>query len=861
MKKILALFTIPTLLLCNNLILPKQNLFITRYKNLEYIYSKDRDIADIAKFQSKVIDIYTKEFGFKLDDKLYVILNSNSNQLANAISTQIPLNSQFLYNGGATYIDYFCFNSWGKNLIIHETSHNFQLNPKENIISKTAHKIVKNSPFTYIAGFPIFPIPNIMINPFILEGNAVLNESRFGNGGRLYSGYALAELIELAKSNKITPNLMYNITLNFPYGEKSYLIGGFFQKFLADRYGIKRVNSYFKRYSKQTIPLYVNNTFKIHFGEDFKTLLREFVEDIKKRHIGYKRAKGEKLIDTQIYVPMNRSSNGNILFLVGNFRDYPYIASFNGEKLKLKKGSFKIGEVFKIDGKYYTKSTAQTSPTKIEFGLFNDKGYIKKGTEGRAIEGFLSNGEVVYFDIDKSFNRPQIYIDGIFYDSANSSVFIDGDSIYYFKQSKNIRTLYKNREGIFKYRGYYGFITDIRGDNIYFIAPTKNGSGIYLFNGKEIKRALEGDNIIDFKLIDNKKALINTIESDRYIYKIAKLDPKPSKIAEFKEIKFKNSIKEVQNIDLKSKKYTPLRNLKYSSLNQYFEYGSSGELIFNIGANFSDPATYNVADINLFRDNSKVVGGVEYENRENILKFRGGVYGADYKNGEDSVGYRVNFEFPIARRGYYSANLGVEYLKEYDSIQRPTTIYLNIEDIREFGVSKYPSSLNSINLFLTDDRDNFLYGFRYKKLFQFGYQNFFEFNLESKRSSKLEIKREKGIELDSNLDNIFQTPIETEILNIDNNRYVKSINSFEVGLYKSFDTPLYYFSFPISLQRTTLYTKYRRFNIENYTQTTFGVESDMVFFNNGVVPVKFEYIKTPYSRDRELFRVLIGVDF
>jgi hypothetical protein len=861
MKKILPLFIVTTALFCENLILPNQNLFLSRYKTLEYIYSKDRNIEDIAEFHSKIIDIYTKEFGFKLDDKLYVILNSNNNQLANAISTQIPLNSQFLYNGGASYIDYFCFNSWIKNLIIHETSHNFQLNPKENIISKSASKVVKNSPFMYILGFPIFPIPNIMINPFILEGNAVLNESRFGNGGRLYSGYALAELVELANNNKITPNLMYNKTLNFPYGEKSYLIGGFFQKFLADRYGIKRVNSYFKLYSKQLVPLYVNATFKAHFKKDFETLLQEFVKDIKRRHKDYKRAKGEELIDTQIYVPMNRSSNGDILFLIGNFRDYPSIASFNGKKLKLKKDSYRVGEVFKIDGKYYTKSTAKTSPIKIEFGLFDNRGYIKKGTQGKAVEGFLNDGRVVYFDINNSFNIPQIYIDGIFYDSANSSVFIDKNDIYYFKQNKNIRTLYKNRKALFKYRGYYGFVTDVRGDNIYFIAPTKHGSGIYIFNGKEIKRAMSGDNIIDFKLIDKKRALINTIESNRYIYKIAKLNPRASKIAEYKEIKFKNTIKELKSVKLKSKKYTPLKNLKYSSLNQNFEYDSNGELIFNIGANFSDPATYNIANINIFKDNNKIVGGAEYENRENIIKFRGGVYGAEYKNGEESIGYRINLETPIAKRGYYSANLGIEYLKEYDSTQRPATLYLNIEDSRKFGISKYPSSLNSINLFLTDDRDNFLYGFRYKKLFQFGYQNFFEFNLESKRSDKLDIKREKGIKLDSTLDNIFQTPLQIEVLNIDKSRYVKNINSFEIGLYKSFDTPLYYFSFPLSMQRTTLYTKYKRFNIRDFTQTTFGIESDIVFFNNGVVPIRFEYIKTPYGKDNELFRVLTGIDF
>ncbi len=45
-----------------------------------------------------------------------------------------------------------------------------------------------------------------------------------------------------------------------------------------------------------------------------------------------------------MYVPMNRFKN-EILFLVGNFRDYPNIAIFNGKKLKLKRGSYKRGKV------------------------------------------------------------------------------------------------------------------------------------------------------------------------------------------------------------------------------------------------------------------------------------------------------------------------------------------------------------------------------------------------------------------------------------------------------------------------------------------------------------------------------------
>jgi len=860
MKRVFLIF-LSIGVVANDLILPEQDLYFTKYKDSEYIYSKEINISQIANLQSSIIDRYTNEFGFNLDDTLSITISSNQDQRANGISTQIPLNSQFLYIGGGADMDYFCSSSWIKNLLTHETAHNFQLNPKENIVSKTAHKIFKNNPFTYIGLFPIFPIPNIMINSFLLEGNSVLNESRFGNGGRLYSGYALAELIELSKANKIRPELMYNSTLYFPYGEKNYLIGGFFQKFLAEKYGIDRVNGFFKTYSKQIIPLSVNSTFKKQFGKDFETLLEEFTRDINSRYKEYKRAKGKLLIKSQIFVPMNRD-RGDILFLVGNFRDYPNLAIFDGKNLKLKRGSFKSGKPFRVDGKYYTKSVTYTSSKEIKHGLFDENGDIKEETKGRAVEGFLPDGKVVYFDILKSIDTPHIYIDGKFYDTANSSVFIDkSGNLYYFKQKGIEKTLYKNRKALFSYRGYYGFVVDVKKDNIYFIAPTKNGSGVYMFDGKGIKRAILGDNIIDFKLINSKEALINTINHNGYEYKIAKVAPISSKIPEVKEIKFKKSIKIDRDLKLDSKEYNPITNLKYSSFNQFFGFDSDSELFFNLNLNFIDPTTYNSSTLTLFRDNTKIVGGVGYQNSKNILEFDGAVYGADYDNGENSFGYRLNLELPLAKRGYYGANLGLSYTKEYDSLQRPASLYLNLIDSRTFGISKYPSSLNSLNIFIADDRDNFLYGFDYTKFHQFGDQNFVGFNLKSINGTKLNPKRAKGVKLDSSIDSLSQNPIEVEVLNLDRNFYVKSLTSFEIGLYKSFDTPLYYFSFPLSLKRTTLYSKYRRFNLKNFTQTTLGLESDIVFFNNFTLPIKFEYINTPYSSDDYMLRAVVGIEY
>jgi len=303
MYKVILSLTASTLLLFSSVVVP-DDYFIADEENLSYIYTQEHAslMPKMKAYQEEILKGYEKEFGFKLDEKLYVGLASNNNQIANGFSTQIPFNAQLFYGAGAAYIDYFSSASWLKTLLIHETAHNFQLNPKENFLSKRTHQLLGNTPLSFIGILPLFPIPNLLENPFILEGNAVMNESRFGNGGRLFSGYALAEVVAMAKAGAIRPELMYNATLEFPYGEKAYLVGGFFQHFLVQRYGIERVNGYFKTFSTQPFPFFTNRIFKEQYGKSFEVLLREFVEEIKTKHADFRATKGELLTQSFICI-------------------------------------------------------------------------------------------------------------------------------------------------------------------------------------------------------------------------------------------------------------------------------------------------------------------------------------------------------------------------------------------------------------------------------------------------------------------------------------------------------------------------------------------------------------------------------
>ena len=854
-----------------SLFMPNDRYRVVEDNNISYIYSSEYNISKIRSYQKSIIKKYQDEFDFKLDDILYVGLASQNNQISNAFSTQIPFNSQVLYGAGVLNIDYFCFNSWLKMVISHETAHNFQLNPKANEISNISHKILGNTPVSFIGIFPVFPIPNLMINSFLLEGNAVLNESRFNNGGRLYSGYALSEVVSMTRDNKIIPKLMYNSTLEFPYGEKSYLVGGFFQRFLMEKYGIKKVNSYFKTYSKELFPFYVNSTFREHFGKSFEILLKEFVNEIKFKYRGYRVTKGKIVAKSQFFIHLNRSKS-EIYTLIGDYRSYPKILSFSKGKTALKRGAYRVGKPFKINNIYYTASSAKISPTKIKVGLFDSSAYIKKDTVGRVVEGFLPNGKMVYFDINKSLDIPYIYINNKFYDTANSSIFIsDSGDLYYFKQRDNIRTLYRNRKPIFSYNGHYGFVADVDRDSIYFISLTKNGSGIYSYRDGKIYRVSSGDDIIDFKNIDSKRGFVTTITSNGYLYQIINLKPKLSKIPKPDYIISKMEYSNEDN--LKSKEYSPIKELRYSSLTQSMGFSDYEGFILNLKADFYDPAIQNSLSTILSSNKQRVIGGLSYKNSANLLEFGGDIYGVshnkDYNNeNEDDYGYLLHLKLPFLAKGYNRASLSLDYLKEYDSIYRkPLMLSLDISNIKWFGISKYPNSKNILNLLLSKDRDTLIYGTAYDFLYGLGYESYIGFNGTLLKSDSLDRRLDKGIKIDSSLNNPIEDNFVITIPTLDRTIYAKEVKSAEFSLYKSIDTPLYFFSFPISIQRNSIYIKDKIYNIDYlnsnkiYNQETLGLESDFILFNIFRLPIKFEYIYNGDTKDKSLFRFMFSEEF
>ncbi|HNC75470.1 MAG TPA: hypothetical protein PK362_11385, partial [Elusimicrobiota bacterium] len=292
---------------------------------------------------------YEKQFGFALDERLYVGLISDYNQIANGFSTPLPNNRQINYIGGTELVDYFSVRSWLETLIYHETAHNYQLNAKDNPVSSSLHKVFGNG----MVISPFIIMPNIAVNSFLLEGNAVLNESWHGNGGRLYSGRFKVQTLLQVKAGYFTPERMHNHTLFFPYGEHHYSMGGFFQYYLAEKYGLVKTNRFFKENSLDWYwPFLTNNAMWRTIGRDFEGAMGDYVKSAKKDAQSVVEVQGKVLVRSKYFSSLNGDKD-ELYFLVNQEGvRAPELARFNlkSKSLLLRRESYMEGKVVKVGG-------------------------------------------------------------------------------------------------------------------------------------------------------------------------------------------------------------------------------------------------------------------------------------------------------------------------------------------------------------------------------------------------------------------------------------------------------------------------------------------------------------------------------
>lgn len=828
----------------------------------------------VLDFESRLLQTYSASFGFDLDDTQYVGLLSSHNQVANAFSSQIPFNLQMNFPAGSMMVDYFAGTSWIKTLLLHESTHNFQLNPKKNMLSYYAHKVVKNSFMTWLLLGPIFPVPNLAENSFILEGNAVLNESWHNNGGRLYNGALLAMAITQAKAGYITPQRTYNNHLYFPYGTHNYVVGGFFELFLAQKYGIDKVNSYFYNFSGQWIPLFTNAVFKETFGKTFEEEIAAYQDWILSEYAGFQASQGEVLLHSKVSVALNSDAD-EIYFVTSNHLSAPSLIRFDkkSHQIHQQKTAHIIGKVFKEKGAYYTLGSSHTAPDNIEVGLYDRDGHLLPKSASKAVQGVMSDGRLVYFDVASSFDQPQMYVDGAFYAQVNSSVFTYHDKHYYFVQEEKTRTLYEDKKPLFSYKGWYGFVCDKDANGIYFIANSRYGSTLYRYHDKQIERMSMADDIVDARLFSTNEALVETMGAKGVTYRKISLDARPEAVTEVRyffedDARFKGWDFEDASSLPPAQKYHALSNLHYASLTQSVSATGNG-VDFDIAANFSDVLSSNTLSLFSFKSGQKTVAGLGYDSSVYRLNFQASLFGVlDHEDNESSRGFGTHLalNYPLWQRQYEKMDVGLSYLmKDTREDKVPLTLSLAYQNHYHYGHSMYLSAAEDWRLSLGLDRADKAVGGSYYLAKELGDELYGGVDVQGAWSDAAVRGSKRGIMIEQ-YQNRFSDALNVEMPSIADTSYVKNVLKAGLSLRKVFNLDKYFFSFPISLRREALYGKYHYYNMElfsekrrDFHEVTVGINADLLYFNSLALPLNVEYIHNNDLENSNNVRVLFDL--
>ena len=833
--------------------------------------------SEISGYEAAVLRRYEQLFDYRLDDTLYQGLASPKNQIANAFSTQVPLNMQIDFIGGSLLPDYFATTSWLKTLMLHESAHNFQLNAKHNPLSRVSYRIFKNTPVSWLYFAPVFPLPNLLESSFMLEGNAVLNESIFGNGGRLYNGSFRALALTQAKAGLITPARLYNDHLFFPYRTHHYILGGYFQLFLAEKYGIEKTDRYFLAFSDQWLPFFTNAVCKSHFGTDFETLVAAYNRWLLEKSKAFHETKGDEVAFSKANVAMNSDEN-EIYFLVSDHHSAPRLVHFSkhAKTIRKEEGDFLFGKAFKISGHYYTRASGRVRRDKVAVGLFDREGKLLAGTVSQAIQSLLPDGQRLYFDVPNSLDGFQLYRGSAFVARVHSSVLSDiAGNIYYFKQHGKTRTLYRNTTPLFHYRGYYGKVADVDSSGgILFIANSREGAALYRFLDGNIVRMTPGDDIVDARLIDEKDALLEVVRPDGIAFVKVPLQPEPASVYENRYFFEDRYYLEETNSSVAAplRVYHAWNNLHYSALSQNVEVSDKGSVNFSLNAAFSDPLVRNRMRLYTSRYDDDTIAGIGYDNSAYDLRFGADLYGVlshDAEVHDRGFGLNAYVRYPWYAQTYLHGDLFANLHLDSDrDAKSPLSVGAEVRKVKQFGDSFYPNLYHRGKLFGVEDRGDHAFGFRYTLSGDIADMLYGGIDLHYARSdTDRAASKERGILIDDSSFASFSDPSRFEMPSLRYKIYAKEALKGELSVKKVLNFSHYFFSFPLSLRREAFYGRYRYFSLKgqkerfSFNEYAAGVTFELLFLHKVPVPVTFEWMQNDDLKDPEHFRVLFDLQF
>lgn len=493
----------------------------------------------------------------------------------------------YIYSNIDEAINQVASHNWLQDSIAHELVHLYQLNAQRKISRYFRWIFPPPSWFVY---------PNIYMHRLILEGNAILFESIYGTGGRLFSGWVRAFVFSQLKNPVSLKRILNNHNDLFSTKEK-YFHGGYFFSFLSENHSLTEINNLFFHHRNHIVfPSEfqsINWAFYKTFGESFESLFKKYENFYLQKALKQKKETTPALFKSGKAPPLN-SDRENIYFMTFDGKSPPSLVILNKktEVFSSKKQDMPVGKVFLIDNSFYSTGTGYTSTLISETSLFKN-GYIPLKQYNSRYVMDIKNNKVISFDTSRGPMGFPLLINESFYDFIQSTAVMDQKGhVYYFKQDKETRTLYRDKTPLWSFKGYYSFPVEADKESIYFIGPTEYGSSLFSYTRGKVFRLSPSDTIIAGRKIRKNRFLVTEIGPSSYEYKIIntnKISEKPVLYkykfrkrhnflnASIKKpfesddpvtLKVKTHLKEKTNLQKEQsfQNYNPLTNLKFQDM-------------------------------------------------------------------------------------------------------------------------------------------------------------------------------------------------------------------------------------------------------------------------------------------------------
>jgi hypothetical protein len=832
-KKVLLHIFLGVLLFGGDMLPFNSNYVTEELEKFDFVYPEEyapyRD--EVVSKVDRILKIYEKSFGYKLRNRLTIFLASSKDEINNGYTANVFGNRVVLFNGGSGMVDYFASKSWIDTLLYHELAHSFQLNSQKDVLSQMANDIFGSAPtFSLIHIFP-----NLLLPDALLEGNSVLNESLFGNGGRLFSGRAKA--LFLNSISKLTKERFINNHLDFPFMEEKYIVGGFFNFYLYQKFGIDKVNSFFYNHSENSViftPLFLNSSFENHFGESFDELFEEFLKvgEVAKRD--FKLQSGFEVLKSLTCYPISKGEGG--VYLTSSDRIEKPRLYFLSKYGNLKEIGKSFGSrVFEDNGTLLHARSGDIGVEKVGYGLWRDDEVLLSDSK-IYLDKFQN--EWLYFDINSSFIEPHIWSGKRFIGVGNSyPIFGKYGEVLYFKQIGESRVLMKDGKELFSFKGFYSRVLDTFNGGILFIANSLHGSGLYFWKEGKFFRVGDGDNIVDGKVISGTKMVLTTLEEDGYSYKIFEIEKFRRENPVFWSVgnDFRGDSETLDREEISTwREYTDMEYANFS-----FLFGDEKYYSFL----FSDPIGYNTLSLSYLDTlNDGKGGSISYSNFRYIVKFTlsylywseekrselfGSIYFPFYKEGRESL----NFLFQADKDERLELSSGISFSRNEHFGNAISSDYnFHITPFwKEIDGSENVGGKIGISKDIFDET--------YFSLSYSGIKN---------------LKDEAILEVESPLDVDDIGDIAMNGLSDVFPPYAKSLQKISSRLEQNFNFSTYFFKFPISLRRESIYLQYNYLLHENremnyIDEKIVGVKFEPLFLHRVPLPISVEFIDNSFG--------------